>query len=269
MVSSPAFFGYIEGMYAVEPGPKYGQLPNTFPGASGPAGPGDGWGGALLLGYRFASPWDMSLGLRYTGLGAGDQAAFPSCGATFTQMTKANIFTLDGDLGYNTASVSSATRWFFGARYFRWHHDLLDTCNRRTNDATTWGVGPRVGFDYSMRFGPSTSLIAGANSSILFGDVKDVTTLGTVTENRTMYQLSGYVGLGWEFAPLWRLAAGYKLDFWSGIHSDQCCGSSTPNIVGGGKGDMLEHGPFARISYNFPTGFGESPVGKGPVVSKY
>ncbi|QQS15028.1 MAG: OmpA family protein [Rhodospirillales bacterium] len=82
-----------------------------------------------------------------------------------------------------------------------------------------------------------------------------------------IWEVGGRIGIDWEIAPLWHLAAGYKATYWDGLMSNQCCGAAAPNIVGGGRSGLLEHGPFVRLAYNWgaPPSGPEAP--KPPVAS--
>jgi hypothetical protein len=250
------FFGYIEGMYVFEPGSRARQYPNLLPLASGPAGPGDGLGGAFLIGYRFAGPWDVSFGMHHTRFRDGDRQLFPACGGTFTQMTDPHITSVDGSIGYNISTAESATRIHAGVRYAQWKHHLVSTCNGLQNHAETTGIGPRAGFDHSIKLGGAFSLIMGGDASVLFADVEDrVTTfpvgaaVATVKNDRAVVQAGAHLALGWNVTPLLNLAAGYKIDQWFGMISQQM--GFSPATVGGGRHNVTEHGPFVRASYNF------------------
>lgn len=249
------FFGYIEGMYVFEPGDSAGQLANELPNVAPTASPGHGFGGAFLIGYRFAGPWDVAFGMHHTKFQDGAREPFPICGAgTFTQMRDPRITSFDGNVGYNVATDQSATRIHVGVRYARWKHHLFDNCNGLQNNAETTAIGPRIGLDHSFKMTSNTSMIIGGNGSILFAEVEDrVTTLpgvavGTNKNDRTVFQAGAHVALGWQVAPLMTLAAGYKFDAWFGMISNQM-GAFAP--FGGGKSNVIEHGPFVRASYNF------------------
>jgi len=251
------FFGYIEGMYVVDPGDSAGQFPNTLPGTSPRASPGHGFGGAFLVGYRFAGPWDVAFGMHHTRFQSGAREPFPGCTPNFTQMTDPRITSADGSIGYNISTGTSETRFYAGVRYAQWKHHLNDTCNGRQNDAETTAVGPRIGFDHSFKLGATTSMIMGGNGSILFADVEDnVTTVpagalvGSSKRDRTVFQAGAHIALGWQVTPLMTLAAGYKLDAWHGMLSNQM-GFSAATGIGGGNSNVIEHGPFVRASYNF------------------
>ena len=251
------FFGYIEGMYVVEPGQSAGQFANTLGGTAGAAGPGDGYRGAFLIGYRFVGPWDISFGMHHTRFSDGDQQLFPACAPNFVQMTDPRITSADGSIGYNFSTAQSATRMYAGVRYAQWKHHLNDTCNVRQNDAKTSAVGPRIGVDHSFRLGATTSFIMGGNASFLFADVEDRVSagavpvlLGNIKNDRIVFQAGAHLALGWNVTPLVTLAVGYKMDHWVGMISNQM-GFSVATGLGGGQSNVIEHGPFARASYNF------------------
>jgi hypothetical protein len=250
------FFGYVQGMYVFEPNHGAGQFANTLGATAGAARPGDGLGGAFLIGYRFAGPWDVSFGMHHTRFRDGDRERFPACAPNFAQMTDPRITSADGSIGYNISTAQSATRMYAGVRYAQWKHHLTDTCNGRQNDAETKAIGPRIGVDHSIKLGASTSLIMGANASFLFADVEDTVTtpagalIGASKIDRTVFQSGAHLAVGWNVTPLITLAAGYKFDHWVGMISNNA-GFSAATGIGGGRSNVLEHGPFARASYNF------------------
>lgn len=250
------FFGYIEGMYVVEPGDAAGQFPNVFPNHSPAASPGHGFGGAFLIGYRFAGPWDVAVGMHHTRFTSGAREPFPICGAnTFNQMTKPQMTSADGNVGYNVSTDGSATRIHVGVRYARWKHHLDDTCNNLHNDAETNAIGPRIGFDHSFKAGSNLTVIMGGSSSLLFADVENTVRTGAGAlvvsgkDDRLVFHAGAHLALGWQIAPLINLAAGYKFDIWHGMISEQAGFDAT--TVGRGRSNVIEHGPFVRASYNF------------------
>jgi opacity protein-like surface antigen len=250
-------FGYIEGMYVQEPSSHAGQYPNALPFTSSRATPGDGWGGAFLVGYRFAGPWDLAAGMHQTRFSDGDLEPFPACGPlAFAQMTNGRIWSAQGNVGYNFASDNSTTRMFLGVRYAQWKHNLSDTCNARANVARTRAIGPHGGFEHAFGIFSNTRLIVGADASVLFAEVEDTVRtvpagvlIGTNQNDRIVFQAGAHGALSWNVTPLVALSLGYKIQTWVGMLSEAAGFSATS--IGTGKSNVIEHGPFVRASYNF------------------
>ncbi|MBL8673808.1 MAG: OmpA family protein [Rhodospirillales bacterium] len=74
------------------------------------------------------------------------------------------------------------------------------------------------------------------------------------------WNIGAKAGLDWEVAPLFHIAAGYKVEWMDGVYYDWL----TPNVGVGsprGRSGQLIHGPFVRLAYNW----GAPPMGAAPM----
>ena len=116
----------------------------------------------------------------------------------------------------------------------------------------TWGVGPRIGVDGTLRlFGP-VSMFAGTDVGVAFAKTRNKLITAsfeeTTRDSRTMWQVGAKLGLDWEMVPLVHIAAGFRMNFTDSALYD----TLTRNLGGAfGRSDVLEHGPFLRLIYNW------------------
>jgi len=126
--------------------------------------------------------------------------------------------------------------------------------------ASFYGVGPRVGFDF---FTGSVWGLVGNLSGAVLGGYRDVTVTsftftsvngvapavtGTqLTQNAFSYvaNMSGSLGVAWQFAPNGQLVLGYKLDQWWNVRSNF-------SFVGlDRREDILIQTPFVKATFRF------------------
>jgi len=258
--SAAGFFGTIDGLYSIN-SPGTGGMTQVFPLATERATVGDGFGGAARLGYAFGGAWDVAIAGSYTNFSGGTKKSYGPGLPGFTQMSDGELWTADLEVGYTISGPGYGVRPNLGVRYAHWTHTFVDTNNTRVDNAKSYGIGPKVGVDASMRLTDSISLIGGVETAFLFGKVKDRTTLGSSSDSRMIWQIGGKLGLDWEIAPLWHLAAGYRATWWDGLISGNCC--TLPGPLGAsGRSGILDHGPFVRLAYNW----GAPP--SGPMAPK-
>ena len=138
--------------------------------------------------------------------------------------------------------------------------------------STYWGIGPRLGLDgkvlvLSVR-GRHLSVIAGIAGSVTFGQSSiSITQQSTFLGNSrdvdsgaaTVFNVEGYAGLSYSF-PLGNWAAtltgGYKIGKWYSIQNvrgtaGRLVGFATARQYGNPRGDLLQHGPFLRLTVTF------------------
>lgn len=250
---APGWFGFIEGRYLIAP--NEGVIHNSSGGHDPIVKLGEGWGGALRFGYRFASNWDVAVGASHADYKAGKPAPTGCCQS---QRTDAKLTTVDGQLGYTLFGAPGQTgRFFAGVRFLEWKALLNDPSNRYQWNDRNRAVGPVVGFDATTPLIGSLVAIGGFDASVLAGEVRDVVAGPTFAGNREQhpltYQFGGYIGLGYAFSPAANLTAGYRLNMWRSIESFAPLLTNAAGVVlaaGGGHASHLDHGPFVRLSFD-------------------
>jgi len=181
----PGFFGYLQGWYWLDSGS------DDFRDAPVSVSPDDGWGGKALLGYQFGSGWDAAAGFQYSDLDRGKKKAGNSS-------QDAHYWAGDLEFGKTFLWDSVSIRPHIGARYAEFDHDAKGFGQTQKND--WWGVGPRVGFDTSVRLGDSGfSIFGGASGSYLFGKMKEKSSFfGDDKKSADVWQIDGQLGVGYE-----------------------------------------------------------------------
>ena len=229
----PGFFGYLQGWYWLDSGN------DDFRDAPVSVSPDDGWGGRALMGFSIGGGWDVAAGFQYSDLSRGKRK-------TANSSQDADYWA--GDLEFGTSMMWGmfSIRPFIGARYAEFDHKARGFGETQKND--WWGVGPRVGFDTSVRLGESNfSIFAGAAGSYLWGKMKeDSSFFGNDKKKANVWQVDGQIGVGYEVTENFTIGAGYRADYWDGV-ADR----TATNADGNSSGDRLMHGPFVRASYNF------------------
>ncbi|MDF3073496.1 MAG: hypothetical protein K0S54_1163 [Alphaproteobacteria bacterium] len=229
----PGFFGYLQGWYWLDSGS------DDFRDAPVSVSPDDGWGGRALLGYQLGSGWDIALGGQYSDLSRGKKK-------TGNSSQDADYWAGDLEFGNTFMWNVFSVRPFIGARYAEFDHKAKGFGQTQKNE---WhGIGPRLGFDSSVRLGDSGfSIFGGAAGSYLFGKMKeDSTFTGKDKEKANVWQIDGQIGVGYEVTENFTIGAGYRADYWDGV-ADRTAINSDANS----SGDRFMHGPFLRASYNF------------------
>ncbi|QQS14302.1 MAG: OmpA family protein [Rhodospirillales bacterium] len=265
-VQQPGFFGSIDGLMALKTqsgGTSFFDVTN----ATQKAQPGVGLGAQGQIGYRFdATAWDVAIGGRFMDYRRGDSRGG---GATVTTVTDAQVWNIDGSVGYTISGPGYGVRPFVGVRYQRSTADLTHTVGTPlASETKSWGIGPRVGVDGALRLTESVSLIGGVETSFLFGKIKsnpDAALVGvggnSGNTGRLIWDIAARAGLDWEIAPLVHLAAGYQVEWIDGnmfsVLIRDVGGAGSPR----GRSGTLNHGPFVRLAYNW----GAPPSGPAPV----
>jgi outer membrane protein OmpA-like peptidoglycan-associated protein len=229
----PGFFGYLQGWYWLDSGS------DDFRDAPVNVSPDDGYGGKGYIGYQFGNSWDVAAGFQYSELTRGKKKVGGS-------HQKGDYWAGDLEFGNTFMLDAFSVRPFIGARYAEFDHTAKGFGAKQTND---WhGVGPRLGFDTSVRLGDSGfSIFAGAAGSYLFGKMKENSQVfGKDKKGADVWQVDGQIGVGYEIAPNFTIGAGYRADYWDGV-ADR----TALNADGNSSGDRFMHGPFVRAAYNF------------------
>lgn len=244
-VTDPGFFGFASGAYL-----KNASDDTYLAGLTAPGNSGNGYGGKIYLGYRFANNVDIAFGLNGARLRDATQA-----GANHTQNSK--FIAVDGELGYLFRIGAASLRPFAGVRYAKWevNESYVTLFGPFDGQFRTQGVGPRIGLDGKVPLTPALALTASISGSWLYGNLNQSGNLPFFfpqpgqSFRRDMNNVEGNIALAYDFAPKWSLAAGYQFDHWNKATLQNFTGG------GGGPGDgasnRVTHGPFFRVGYNY------------------
>ena len=298
--SAPGWYTSLEGRYMWNAGDKvpnyiydYNFFSSSYSGASAKAK--DGWGGAIMVGYRFQNRWDIAVGGQAGFLKGKDKASF-SNGTTFAnerEKVKLDYYVLDFEAGYNMPmSAGSSMRLFGGVRgaYFKEKakgfvsgsngSPTFFYSNGGKRKTTYWGVGPRIGVDAKLGISGGLHVFGGVAGAVLIGKFKDKTQFcGTYTggpfcynyndKNKTKLvpNLEGELGLGYSFNTgngTFSLQAGYRGDAWwgAGTQSEIIAYRGGSSVFNYKDGDHILHGPFVRLAMNF--GAAPAPIAAAP-----
>ncbi|UCF52013.1 MAG: inorganic phosphate transporter [Bradyrhizobium sp.] len=192
--------------------------------------------------------------------------------ASFAERNRFALYTADFDFGRSFNAGVFQVRAFSGLRaaYMRDGYDSSlhteggDFFNGITiADTFSWGrssfygIGPRIGFDYFT--GSTIGLVGGLSGAVLGGyrEASFTTSLSSATDgtaaplavsyrnqNQFSYvaNLSGNIGVAWQFAPNGQLVVGYKLDqWWNARSSFDFAGLDRSE-------DLLIHTAFVRVT---------------------
>ncbi len=176
-VSTSPWFGHIEGQF-LHPSTWSGEYSNNASATSRLVG--NGLGAEVGIGYRFDQAWDVAIGIRHANYKSGISPLFSGGADSYLHP---RFLVVDLDLGHR---LSNNLRAFAGFRYLS--HKSEFTTVRVGNgygSTDTYGIGPRLGFEYVTPLFGRTKLIAGLNASALFGEVENqANTAGTLIINR-------------------------------------------------------------------------------------
>jgi outer membrane protein W len=250
--SNAGFFGYVEGGYIFKTDSNVREFESASDDNVDDARAGDGWDGSLKLGYRFDNDLDIAIGGRYFDQSSGkrnnDQYDW--------QNTDGQYWSGDIELGYSYFVDDAVIRPFIGVKYQDWKSKFNDNEGTPIYKATnkSWGIGPEVGFDGSVGIADALRLFGGADASLLFGNIKGHTGVDQYfddkSEGRTFWTVGAHLGLAWAITPALELGAGYKVEWLDGIN--YATFADDDNAEPDGRGGELIHGPFGRLSFNFP-----------------
>jgi len=248
MQNYTGFFGALTGAYIVDAGPNDWQLFGPNSGTLTPkTTAGDGGMVQGLLGYRFGI-WDAAVGVQYMDLSKGKQAA--AAGGANANRLSADMWAIDGMVGYNSMLGNAYIRTAFGLRYAEW-----DSRAQRASDTIShdwYGIGPRASVGGKLPLGNGLSVFGEGALAVLFGKTKTSATAGwdctdCNTNNATSLNAEGKLGLGWALSPGVDLIAGYQLQYWNNVNVAITDDSSFG--LNQGKSDYLTHGPYATVTF--------------------
>lgn len=120
-----------------------------------------------------------------------------------------------------------------------------------TIDSNVWMAGPRLGAEMDLQFGDfPIGVVGSVSGSVLFGSIDVEGSYPGMSEGATSYNLEGSLALSYEVADGVRLQAGYRAQqFWN--LAPQFDEIDTSGYDYGGEGDVLVHGPFAKVHLSF------------------
>ena len=274
----PGWYGSLEGRYLMSDGDRTSQL-NAIPlfapiATSVPPG-GDGGGGKVALGYRFASPWDVHFAASENQLGeVTDTTSVVFLYNRFVgfqqrSTASADYQLLDFDAGYNFVLGGTDLRLSGGLRYAHFNENYSDTFSyiygpfglptfdyRRVKFS---GLGPLIGARARVPLGASRfAVIGAAGGSVLFGDrtsQETNSTFGTVNlrNERGVYELEGELSLAYSFGGAWTGEIGYRVEQWWNVVDTRTSFFISPVLASGNHsdGNLLTHGPFLRVDLHF------------------
>ena len=260
--TGPGFFGHLDGMYVFPT--STGNVAASGLGIGGTAWAGDGWGVEGKLGYRFGGPLDIALSGRFFDQGVGKGA-----GTVDWHGTDGRYWNAEGQVGYTISAPGFGLRPFLGVMYQNWRAEFSDGIGLGASSTQkSWGIGPHLGADVSMRLGEVISLFGGLDTAFLYGKAKSNANFApSGSNNRLFWNIGAKLGLDWEIVPLVHIAAGYRFDWFDGLHFASPQGGGGPK----GRAGELIHGPFIRVAYNWgapPAGLVAAPPPPPPGAGK-
>ncbi|MGE0022570.1 MAG: Lpg1974 family pore-forming outer membrane protein [Hyphomicrobium sp.] len=247
---------------------------------------GDGFGGALVLGYAWGNAWRASLGYRRleAATGGGPMEPYviafvPSIDLAdggipfdlFDVLTRVESRTSLVDLlaGTQIAVAAGRLEVFGGLSYARVDRDITlvdcDCSGLAVHYGSTFdGVGPKLGFRGGFPIGGGVQLVGRGSVAVLFGQSEFRNSLSqpdgfglpvvpvTDKDGRTVGAFDAEAGLAFGIGA-GTLTVGYRVDAWLGaLDSDQRVSADLRDLgmpaIGDKRDDLVEHGPFVRFA---------------------
>ncbi|MDF3073498.1 MAG: hypothetical protein K0S54_1165 [Alphaproteobacteria bacterium] len=289
--SGPGFYFSLEGRYLMNEG---GKVPNyVYDYSFGLGGYNtsktnaeNGWGGKVMLGYRFGNNWDIGVGVAGGWLNGKDKASGVEtcCSGTsdFDEKLKVKLAyqTVDFEAGYNFAmGPGTNLRLFGGLRFANFNQKATgegasaDTLNYDyTFDAKRktkyWGIGPRIGANGQVALGMGGfHVFGGVSGALLFGKFNDKHNFETNNlagtdpnfysyndkkKSKMVPNVAGEIGLGYQF----NAGSGSTLSIQAGYGGEAFFGAGSKGHVqayfkDSDSTDYVMHGPFVRLTATF------------------
>lgn len=259
-----AYGGYLlndsETNFDFDDAGKFGDLDSLSPGEDG-----------HLIGGTIGVPLSERMDFRASLISRSfgdDETSFFDVATGDSQGGTASmaVRTFDLELGYRPGV--DRLRIFAGARllnmsnridYFDLDVDPLFELSLYDYDIDLWGVGPRLGAEAVIPLGDSrvSLLLMGAGSAIFAEADEDFIALDgflaseSDSRGRTIYNLEGQVAIGYDMTDSINLQVGYQAEQWWRLTSKFEEADENGGDYDGG-GDVLSHGPFARVTVKLP-----------------
>lgn len=244
---------------------------------------GDGWGGALTLGYAWGNGWSAAVRYRHLAADTGGGPMEPLVIAfvpsfdggapldLYDVLTRVDSRASLLDLLASKEIPGGGGRFelFGGLAYVNLDRDisLIDcSCSGLAVHYSSRfeGIGPKVGFRGGVPIGGGAHLVGGGSVAVLFGQstfknsVSQPDGLGLPvdpvkeTEDRTVGAFDAEAGLAFAFGA-GSLTVGYRIDAWlDALDSDQRVSEDLLFFgfpaIGDRHDDFVEHGPFVRFA---------------------
>lgn len=288
VATSPGFYVEAEGQAVFGDSDfDAGFVPVSIFAATGPKAEldeGNGAGGALTLGYVFSNGW--SAAVRYRRLDASDKSGpyFPGImafapgipfapgGIPFGVLdartdVDSETTMLDLEIAKDLAFAGGRLELFGGITYTSIERDvtITETCGcvpfSLLMGHDFHGLGPKIGFRGGIPINGTISVVGGASVAALFGTSTFTSRLDDPlfppfafkdSDQRTVAALDGQAGLAFAIGT-GHLTVGYRIDAVLGaLDTDQRVSPLASSIgfpqIGDRRDDLIEHGPFARLT---------------------
>jgi opacity protein-like surface antigen len=259
----PGWYGSLEGRYLMSDGDKTSDS-DVFQSVTSSVRPaGDGGGGAVSLGYRFASPWDVQFALSDNQLGeAKSSSPLVALHGGVSEQMKATASTdyylLDFDAGYNLVLGGMDLRLSGGARYAHFNETYHGVFSYLYGSHLSYdhyrrvkfsGWGPLLGARARMPLGESRfAIIAAGGASALFGNLTNTSFEANLRTTTGVYELEGALSLAYRIDVSWDAEIGYRAEQWWNVVDTRPDLNSTGNRT---NGNLLTNGPFVRVDLHF------------------
>jgi hypothetical protein len=188
--------------------------------------------------------------------------------SSLAERDRFGLFTFDFDFGRNWSAGIFQVRSFAGLRAV-YERDRFDTTADKTGfsnytetvtgRSSFFGLGPRAGIEFSTG---NPIGIVGSFSGALMGGTRQSSVYDAVVnfggglpafasdpvksnENSWIGNLSGSLGVAWQFSPTGQLVVGYKVDQWYNVRE------SFNFAFIDKKQDILIQTPFIRAAFRF------------------
>lgn len=291
--TAPGFTIEVEGQRVLGASDfEAGVVPDLFSGTihSLKIDDGNGWGGAIALGYGWANGWSGSV--RHRRLNVDDSQA-PSDDVVLAfaagdpllpggyivgivapkSETKTETSIIDLEVGKDVVMLGAEGRLYGGLTYVSIDRDaaLIDTCScdpiLLRLSSSFHGAGPKIGYRGGIPLTNAIRFVGGASVATLIGTSTfksaysdPLAPQGSFKDDdvRVAVALDGEAGLAFGVgAGLFTL--GYRVDALLGaLDTDQRVSeiftSSGYPRIGDERDNLITHGPFARFAMPLSTG---------------
>jgi outer membrane protein OmpA-like peptidoglycan-associated protein len=234
LADNNGFFAHIDGRWMWLGGDRISNtLVTDQRMTSGP-------GGQLMIGYKVADTWDVSL--------AGDVQTM------ITSVTQLQGGMLKTDLNHQHVDLEAGYSqgwWRLNAGVRVVHYLQTAVYNVPAfsgyDQREMYGIGPKAGFGARIGLGPQWAMVGGLNGALVYTSFAD-TGSGALTGLGAYWQLVPQVGA--ELGVNWRSPEKPSFSITVGGRFDASFNTAIA-ADGARRGTLLEFGPFVRAAYNF------------------